>query len=151
MRMDDVESVARLEAEICITPWSSGIFRDCLLSAYEGYVIALPDDRIVAYGVLSTGAGEAHLLNLGVAKTHRGQGLGRRMAEHVVERARALDANIVFLEVRVSNVVAQALYKNLGFHQIGIRRGYYRDLVGYEDALVLALRFRKQETRAVID
>lgn len=151
MTVEDLEAVTRLEAEICLTPWSLGIFRDCLLNGYEGYVITTQNNVLAAYGVLSAGAGEAHLLNLGVAKPYRGQGLGRRMARHIVERARMLEANIIFLEVRVSNVVAQSLYKSMGFSQIGIRRNYYRDLFGREDALVYALRFKKAERNYCVD
>ncbi|MEW6612604.1 MAG: ribosomal protein S18-alanine N-acetyltransferase [Pseudomonadota bacterium] len=151
MRMEDLDAVARLEAAICITPWSLGIFRDCLLSGYEGWVFATPEGMIVAYGVLSAAAGEAHLLNLGVAQTHRGQGLGRRLTEHLIGRARALHAHILFLEVRVSNRIAQSLYKSAGFRQIGMRKGYYRDLSGREDALVLALRLERAERRPLAE
>lgn len=140
MRQEDLTAVARLEARICITPWSVGIFRDCLLSGYEGWVFDDPAAGIVGYGMLSAAAGEAHLLNLGIHEAFRGRGLGHRMAQHLTERARALGGRVVFLEVRLSNLLAQSLYKKMGFRQIGVRKGYYRDQHGREDALVLAQR-----------
>lgn len=140
MRQEDLTAVARLEARICITPWSVGIFRDCLLSGYEGWVFDDPTVGIIGYGMLSAAAGEAHLLNLGIHEAFRGRGLGHRLTQHLTDRARSLGGRVVFLEVRVSNLHAQSLYLKMGFRQIGVRKGYYRDERGREDALVLARR-----------
>ena len=81
---------------------------------------------------------ECHLLNLCVRQEARGQGLGTKMIQYLINQARQKDMGSIFLEVRVSNDAAIRLYDKLGFNEIGIRRGYYPDTSGREDALVLA-------------
>jgi len=44
----------------------------------------------------------------------------------------------VFLEVRASNAAALALYRSAGFREIGVRRGYYQNANGSEDAITMA-------------
>ena len=95
------------------------------------------DDILIAYGIMSTGAGEAHVLNLCVAEPYRGKGIGGQVLEHLLEFAASLQVVEVFLEVRTSNVAAIRLYQSMGFTQIGVRRGYYQAAVGREDAIVL--------------
>jgi len=139
MEADDLDAVAALEAAISPGPWTRGIFRDCLLAGYDAWVGVDEDERLLAFGILSTGAAEAHILNLGVDPASRRLGHGRRMLRHLLCRARQLGAERAFLEVRVSNLPAQNLYRSLGFHEIGVRLNYYRNPEGREDALVLSL------------
>ena len=136
MVQPDVPSVIRIENESYAFPWSEGIFRDCLRVGYVCCVIEL-DDIIIGYGVMSTGAGEAHVLNICVAQAYRAKGLGGQMLEHLLEFAASLGVGEVFLEVRPSNTAAIRLYQSQGFTQIGIRRGYYQAVGGREDAVVL--------------
>ncbi len=136
MTHPDVVSVIRIENESYAFPWSEGIFRDCLRVGYVCCVTEL-DDIIIGYGVMSTGAGEAHVLNVCVAAPYRGKGLGAQMLEHLLEFAGSLGVGEVFLEVRPSNTSALRLYQSLGFTQIGIRRGYYQAVGGREDAVIL--------------
>ena len=82
--------------------------------------------------------GEAHILNISVAPNEQGQGIGRRMLEHLIELATG-KAETIFLEVRPSNVGAIALYEKMGFNEIGVRKGYYPATNGREDAIMLAL------------
>lgn len=136
MVQPDVLAVMRIESESYAFPWSEGIFRDCLRVGYVCCVVEL-DDIIIGYGVMSTGAGEAHVLNVCIAEAYRGKGLGGQMLEHLLEFAGSLGVGEVFLEVRPSNTAAIRLYQSLGFTQIGIRRGYYQAVGGREDAVVL--------------
>jgi [ribosomal protein S18]-alanine N-acetyltransferase len=73
----------------------------------------------------------------------RSVGFGRRLLEHLLERAAAAGTNEAYLEVRPSNLSAIRLYQRLGFEQIGIRRGYYQAPDGREDAIVLKLELRQ--------
>jgi [ribosomal protein S18]-alanine N-acetyltransferase len=134
----DVPSVVAIERASYQFPWSEGIFRDCLR---VGYVcrVACVGTEVVGYGVMSVGAGEAHILNLCVNGPFRCRGAGRRMLEYLVERARASGMGEAFLEVRPSNTAAIRLYQSMGFEQVGIRRGYYQAIGGREDASVLKL------------
>jgi ribosomal-protein-alanine N-acetyltransferase len=58
---------------------------------------------------------------------------------HLIESARGLGMNLMLLEVRPSNATAHALYRSLGFNELGVRRDYYPARKGREDGLVLAL------------
>jgi len=143
MGPDDVAAVLQVEQQSYSFPWSEGIFRDCLRVGYYSCVAEL-DHILIGYAVLSSGAGEAHVLNLCVADAYRCRGIGGALLEHVLEFAKGLDVSDVFLEVRPSNPSAIRLYQSHGFSQIGIRPGYYQAPGGREDAVVLRRTLRKR-------
>ena len=132
----DLPEVAAIEQQSYAFPWSENIFRDCLRVGYTCRALDLAG-QIIGYGVMSLGAGEAHILNVCVREQFRSVGFGRRPLEHLLERAAAAGVAEAFLEVRPSNLSAIRLYQHLGFEQIGIRRGYYQAPDGREDAIVL--------------
>ncbi len=136
MEHGDVRSVAAVETDSYDFPWSEGIFRDCLRAGYYCCVAEI-DHIIIGHGIMSTGAGEAHVLNLCVAADYRCRGIGSLLLEHLLEFAGSMGVGDVFLEVRPSNTVAIRLYQSRGFGQIGVRRGYYQAVDGREDAVVL--------------
>ncbi len=82
---------------------------------------------------------EAHLLNLSVAKDYQKQGLGRILLEYMIQIAKNNQAANMFLEVRASNSSAIALYENLGFNEMAVRRGYYPAKHSREDAILMGL------------
>jgi ribosomal-protein-alanine N-acetyltransferase len=141
MRAGDVPQVVAIERAAYQFPWSEGIFRDCLRVGYVCRVV-VDDAAVVGYGVMSVGAGEAHVLNLCVAEGHRCRGAGRQLLLSLMECAAAAGAAEAFLEVRPSNTTAIRLYLTLGFEQVGMRRGYYQAVNGREDAAVLKLALR---------
>jgi ribosomal-protein-alanine N-acetyltransferase len=132
----DLTEIAAIELHSYAFPWSENIFRDCLRVGYTCRALDLAG-RIIGYGVMSLGAGEAHILNVCVRDEFRNVGFGRRLLEHLLERAAAGGVSEAFLEVRPSNLAAIRLYHHLGFEQIGVRRGYYQAPDGREDAIVL--------------
>lgn len=71
--------------------------------------------------------GEGELLRIAVAPEARGQGLARRLLREGHQRLAAEGLETLFLEVRVSNAAARALYASEGWAEIGLRRAYYRD------------------------
>jgi [ribosomal protein S18]-alanine N-acetyltransferase len=117
-------------------PWSESIFRDCLRVGYVCRVVEVDGD-MAGYGIMSVGAGEAHILNVCIREEYRCGGLARKMLLYLLDRARVAGMYEAFLEVRPSNTVASRLYRSLGFEQVGIRKGYYQAPVGREDAEVL--------------
>lgn len=137
MRLPDIEPVLVCERAAYEFPWSGDIFRDCLRVGYNCWVVEL-GDRVVGHGIMSVGAGECHVLNLCVHPRWQGMGLGRRLLRRLLALAQAKGADTAFLEVRVSNRLARALYASEGFCEIGERRGYYPARNGREDAVVLA-------------
>jgi [ribosomal protein S18]-alanine N-acetyltransferase len=141
MRGSDVSDVVAIERSSYQFPWSEGIFRDCLRVGYVCRVVTM-SRQVMAYGVMSFGAGEAHILNLCVAETHRCRGVGRQLLASLIDRASDAGMSDAFLEVRPSNTSAIRLYLALGFEQVGMRRGYYQAVNGREDAAVLRRALR---------
>ncbi len=139
---DDLVLVSDIERRSYAFPWSHGVFRDCLLAGYSCIVVE-HGDLVVAYGILSVVAGEAHILNLCVDSNYRQLGYGDRLLDEILMRARRADVNEIFLEVRPSNTVAIELYEKKGFRQITYRPAYYQAREGREDAAVFSkvLRF----------
>jgi ribosomal-protein-alanine N-acetyltransferase len=142
----DVSAVVALERASYQFPWSEGIFRDCLRVGYVCRVVTAAN-RLIGYGVMSVGAGEAHILNLCIDSGFRCQGIGRRMLDYLLDRGAAAGMTEAFLEVRPSNTAAIRLYLSLGFDQVGMRRGYYQAVGGREDAAVLKLALRGRRGR----
>jgi len=133
----DLDAVMAIERRVYDFPWTRGIFRDCLHVGYCCWVYQR-EGEVAAYGVMSVGAGEAHVLNLCVRPQAQGQGVGRELLEHLLEVAREHKADTILLEVRPSNKPALGLYHALGFNEVGTRRAYYPTAAGREDALILA-------------
>ena len=139
LREGDLAYVAALEAQIHASPWTIGNFRDALAAGYATR-IAERERRIVAYGVLMLGPGEAQILNLSVVPDARREGLGRALLRYFLDDAWSLGAEQVFLEVRASNLAAIGLYAAEGFTPVARRHGYYPGAAvdaTREDALVL--------------
>ena len=78
---------------------------------------------------------EAHIVSIGVRTEYRGLGLGELLLLSAIEQAIETKSRRVTLEVRVSNHIAQNLYKKYGFTERGVRKGYYTD--NREDALIM--------------
>jgi ribosomal-protein-alanine N-acetyltransferase len=146
MNAEDVEQVIAIERVAYAFPWSEGIFRDCLRVGYICRIVEL-GAVVVGYCVMSTGAGEAHVLNLCVREEFRCRGIGGKLLEHLMDVARAGNVAEAFLEVRPSNTPAIRLYQSQGFVQIGVRRGYYQAAGGREDAVVLRRRLESGRAR----
>lgn len=138
MRFDDLELVLAIEHKIYAFPWTPGNFRDSLSSGYSCWTYDFCNHTI-GYGIMMLAAGEAHLLNLGIAHDWQRQGLGRKFLRHLIEVARQDRADMMFLEVRPSNTKAIQLYLSEGFNEIGLRRNYYPAANGREDAVLMAL------------
>jgi ribosomal-protein-alanine N-acetyltransferase len=133
----DVEEVMRLETSVYQFPWTERIFRDCIRVGYDCW-LALKDNIIVAHAVVSTAAGESHVLNLAVTEEYQGKGIGKQFIHFLLGIAASKQAEIMMLEVRPSNVRAISCYNSAGFNEIGCRKDYYPAPNGKEDALLFA-------------
>jgi ribosomal-protein-alanine N-acetyltransferase len=138
MRLDDLAAVSAMENASYDYPWSIGIFGDCIKAGHPCWVLCM-NATICGYGILSMGAGEAHVLNLCIDPAYRGQGLGRYLLGRLLDISRWNGAERAFLEVRPSNPQAKALYESAGFVEIGQRPRYYPAQGGREDAIVMVL------------
>ena len=138
MTLADVPAVVAVERGSYQFPWSEGVFRDCIRVGYLCRVVEAAGEA-AGYGIMSYGAGEAHILNVCIREDLRSAGVGRRLMDFLLERARAAQMQDVFLEVRPSNPTAIRLYERLGFSRVGVRKAYYQAVGGREDAWVYKL------------
>ncbi|MFC2033126.1 ribosomal protein S18-alanine N-acetyltransferase [Chloroflexota bacterium] len=96
-----------------------------------------PDEQNIAgFAGIWVLADEAHITNIAVRTKYRRQGIGELLLIQAIELAKELKAEIMTLEVRVSNIAAQNLYYKYGFTQVGLRRAYYTD--NREDGMLMS-------------
>lgn len=134
----DLQEVLKIENECFEEPWSEIYYTLALKRprSYEYFYVARDEHTIVGYIVFSVLYEEAQILNIAVPAAHRRQGIGKYLLASALEMIQAHDGREVFLEVAVSNLPAQYLYRQFGFRICGIRKNYYGR---YKDAYV----FRK--------
>ncbi len=151
MRWEDVAEVMEIERRAFSMPWPLRAYEQELLRNPSAHYLVLrprevraamptfPPSRlpILGYGGFWLVPDEAHISTIAVDAPWRGRGLGELMFLALVEEAIALGANLITLEVRVSNVVAQNLYRKYGLEVVGRRPRYYRD--NNEDALLMSV------------
>lgn len=138
----DLEAVAGIERHCFGHAWTSQQYRDGVLEArcVRG-LVAVIDERPVAFASLTCLAGQGYIPTFGVLEPYRRMGIGRRLLAELLAAARAMGAREVILEVRVSNAAAQQLYAAAGFTVLGIRRAYYQD--PDEDGLVMCCAMKE--------
>jgi len=137
MTSDDLGKVIDVEVAAYEHPWTVGIFRDCLRVGYSCWVYE-DNGTVIAHGIVMLSGAEAHVLNLCVHPDCQRRGVGRLMLNHLTQTSRESGADTILLEVRQSNIIAMQLYLSAGFHELGVRSGYYPDHDGREDAIILA-------------
>jgi ribosomal-protein-alanine N-acetyltransferase len=133
----DLDAVAAIEQAVQPYPWTRGNFSDSLANGYLCRVDEA-EGEVRGYAILMPLIDEAELLTIGVAAAQQRKGLGRALLNGMLELAHKAKMKRVFLEVRPSNAAAIALYRSAGFIEVGVRRGYYQNANGIEDALVMA-------------
>jgi len=135
--LDDVLAIEQAAYEF---PWTRGNFIDSQAAGYLAALLLGADGTARGYFVAMVGADDMHVLNLTVAPAWQGRGLARVLLDSLVQRGRDCSARQLWLEVRVSNVRARAVYERYGLRQVGLRKGYYPAAGGRrEDALVMSL------------
>lgn len=142
MTVSDVERVQTVEALAYSFPWTCGNFVDSLAAGYLAEVLE-SEGELLAYFVAMPGVDELHLLNISVAPAHQGLGHGGLLLDAVQAHGQRLAVAQLLLEVRQSNLRAQALYTRRGYVQVGQRRAYYPAAMGREDAIVMSLPLRR--------
>jgi ribosomal-protein-alanine N-acetyltransferase len=142
MAAEDVPTVARLEKESFSTPWNARTFRTLLgRPGAELWVAEHASSGVIGYYVLWCIQDQGELANIAVEAGFRGQRIGSMLLDHALEVAASRGVESVYLEVRVSNATARAMYESRGFEQIGTRKNYYDR--PREDACVLVTRIKQ--------
>ena len=138
MTLDDVPAVVELDQKSFSLPWPERSFRYELTAnpASRCWVAEL-DGQVVGMIVVWLIGDEAHVANLATHPVFRRRGIAKRLLSHALQQLVQEGARSSFLEVRESNLAAQAMYRKFGYMETGRRRRYYRD--NDEDALLMTL------------
>lgn len=139
MREEDIDQVLEIEHASFTTPWSREAFYNELHNnKFAIYIVLEIDKKVVGYCGVWIVVDEAHVTNVAILPEYRGRKLGEALMQKLFDVARGMGARSMTLEVRVTNYVAQSLYRKFGFQNGGLRKNYYTD--NQEDALVMWVR-----------
>ena len=128
MVLDDVPQVHAIETATFATPWSYQSFVDEMtVNCCARYMVAEEDGHVIAYAGAWCAFEEGHITNIAVEEKHRGKGVGFLVTAALMQYCANLGVQYMTLEVRRSNLAAQALYEKLGFIKLGVRKRYYED------------------------
>lgn len=137
----DLPQVMEIERlSFAADPWTPGLFLHELKLDFSRLHLARTGDRarrLLGYACWWLVGDEVHVLNLAVHPEARGAGVGRALVQRILDDAAAHAAASVSLEVRPENAAGLALYRAMGFAEIGRRRNYYGR---GEDAVIMERR-----------
>ncbi|SNZ15303.1 [SSU ribosomal protein S18P]-alanine acetyltransferase [Terribacillus aidingensis] len=136
MQLADIPAVYTIETASFATPWTIDIFeREITENTFASYFVIENEGVIAGYCGMWLVIDEAQITNIAILPSYRGKKLGEKLFAHVMEQAILAGAYRLSLEVRVSNLPAQHLYRKFGLVPGGIRKNYYTD--NQEDAIVM--------------
>ena len=138
MRLEDLEEVLRIETASFSQPWTREMFRAELRPGISLALVVRSEGaggEVLGYLCGWIVCDEFHINNVAVEPKYRQQGIGKRLMLEALTRAVQRGARTASLEVRASNLIAQEVYRRLGFTVVGRRRRYYTEPV--EDALIM--------------
>lgn len=136
MRRRHLRSVMRIEAQVYPRPWSLPLFMSELnLRSSRLYYVARVQGSVVGYCGLMLVDGDAHITNIAVDPAWHRHHIGTRLLLNAARQAAARGATRLTLEVRMSNLAAQGMYRKFGFEPAGVRKNYYAE--SREDALIM--------------
>ena len=137
----DIPQIDEIEKLCFAMPWSEESIRHDMEENVVSRWLVLDDGegRVLAYAAMWFVLDEAHVCNVAVHPDYRRMGYGRRVFEALCALAQENSMSMMTLEVRRSNLPAQALYHACGFIDVGYRKRYYED--NKEDALIMIREF----------
>jgi ribosomal-protein-alanine acetyltransferase len=125
----DLDAIMAIErASFPTDAWSEAMMAAELASPHSIYLVVADSDRVIGYGGVRAvrGAPDADIQTIALAEAARGTGRGRDLLVALLAEALAAGAKTVFLDVREDNSVARALYRSVGFLEVGRRPRYYQ-------------------------
>jgi [ribosomal protein S18]-alanine N-acetyltransferase len=136
MKRRHVRAVLRIEHLVYPRPWSSSLFlSELALRSTRAYYVARVGRDVVGYAGLMMTLDDGHVTTIAVDPRWHRHKIGTRLLAVLARDAIARKAVSLTLEVRMSNVGAQELYRRFGFGPVGVRKNYYQEV--NEDALVM--------------
>ena len=139
MQENDLPVVMEIERSSFSCPWEEAAFREGLRQGnrHVYFLVTRYHHTPIAYINFWVVEDDAHIANFAVSPDYRNRGVGKYLFAESLAYIRILGGDYVSLEVRVSNITAQHLYRQFGFRIVGIREKYYMD--NREDAYVFQL------------
>ena len=135
MTYDDLSTIAALETELFKEPWTQADFqRELDENEFANYYIAEIDGEIAGYFGLWLLFDQAQITTIGTAKKFQRQHVASFMMEAIDQMCVENECEFLSLEVRISNIPAQNLYKKFGLEIVSVRKDYYSD---HEDAYLM--------------
>jgi len=133
LKQEEVSEILKIEEENFSEPWSEDLFK--INSDKQPCYTLKKDDQILGYLCSIEFDDNMYISNVAVRKKSQGKGFGFYLINEILKKKINNGITKFYLEVRQSNIVAQNLYKKLGFRIFQKKEGYYQNPV--EDALVL--------------
>ncbi len=146
MQSSDCHEVAMLHGQRFARPWGDGEFLSLLLQPHSFGFVARQVNALIftppmaGFVLARQTAGEAEILTIAVNEKQGRHGLGWRLMQAAIRKARAEGGEDMFLEVDDGNLAALALYRKLGFEKAGERPAYYEDGKGRKSAALVMKR-----------
>ncbi len=131
----DIDEIINLEKEQDIEISTKLNLSNSFNSNTEKYIIAWYNNIIVGYFGISISIDFIDILSICTKNEFKKNGIASLLLRNIISIANTNNIQKIFLEVRVSNIAAQNLYKKFGFEQINVRKNYYPD--NFEDAIIL--------------
>ena len=135
--IDDVFEIDKLSVPI---PWSKKSIEEEMNNILAKFLVAKDDKKVVGFAMCWFIMDECHIGNIAVLPEYRKQKIATNLLEELLKDCKEEHGtNNLLLEVRVSNIPAQNLYKKIGFEELVVRKHYYKNPDGtYEDALIMS-------------
>lgn len=134
---EDIKYIADEESAVFRDPWSEASITSLIGDSYHTVLIAELEGSAAGYAIVSAIAGEGELLRVAASPCHRRAGIGGALLDEAIAGRKADGDEVMFLEVRASNVPAISLYTSRGFEVYATRRNYYKNPT--EDAVMMRL------------
>lgn len=136
MTYNDIEEVSVIEKKSFTLPWTIDIYQKELTeNSYAHYYVVEKSGKIIGFCGVWIVIDEAQITNIAILPDYRGQNYGVGLFQYIINQVIRNGVKRLSLEVRVSNIIAQKLYRKFGLKPAGIRKNYYTD--NNEDAIVM--------------
>lgn len=134
---NDIEGLVKIEGECFSIPFKEKDFYDLYESDISNVLVAKIGNDVIGYVSFTIILDECQIINFAVSSDYRRQGIGRKIMDALLMLGKEKGVTKYFLEVRVSNASAIALYKNFGFCAVGTSKNHFK--LPTEDALLMNL------------
>ena len=117
--------------------WTQTILRDEILSDSSYYIVSKTGKDILGFAGIKLLLDEAHITNIVTRKDKRNLGIGSKLLEFLIVKAKE-SSSLITLEVNAQNKAAIHLYEKYGFENVGTRKKYYDNKY---DAIIMTKKF----------